>query len=200
MIGALHGILLGRDNESEILVDVRGVGYVVTVVPSLSATLGEVGTEVRLRVHTRVREDAITLFGFADVESLRCFESLVATHGVGPSLAMSILAVYSPSALQTIVFEQNATALSKVPGVGKKTAERLLVELKSRFGDVVLDLDASSSAPLSEASSAKGDVAAALAELGYSPDEIRDVLRLLPTDGSVEALLRVALRELAVHA
>jgi Holliday junction DNA helicase RuvA len=149
---------------------------------------------VFLHVHTHVREDAIVLYGFAHADERRCFEALLGAHGVGPSLALGILSALSPAALSTAVLEDDLDTLCTVPGVGKKTAARLLLELKARLDLPSLDAPGqpgpSSGAPRAEAR-------AALAELGYGPEEIRAALDGLDDTASVEDLVRTALRELA---
>jgi Holliday junction DNA helicase RuvA len=201
VIGSLRGTLIDRDPQGMVLVEAAGVGYDLHVTGPTSAGLGDVGTSVFLRVYTRVREDAITLYGFASAEEKRCFEALIAAHGVGPSMAMALLTMHSPSELRTIVAMEDAAALAQVPGIGKKTAARLLMELKARF-DVDLDtelVDIASTAGKTDGSAgtARADVAAALSGLGYSGDEIRRVIATLPSDVPTEELLRSALRELA---
>jgi len=199
MIGSLRGTLIDRDLSGGVLVDVDGVGYEVQVTGPTSATLGDLGTDVFLRVHTRVREDAITLFGFASQEERRCFDALIGAHGVGPSLAMALLTVHSPHGLRQIVAMEDTEALSQVPGVGKKTAARLMVELKAKF-DVTFDdelVNISSTVATRSGSSERDDVTSALIGLGYAGDEIRTALAVLPADGSVEELVRLALRELS---
>jgi Holliday junction DNA helicase RuvA len=198
MIGSLRGTLIERDPRGGVLVEASGVGYEVTVTGPTSASLGEVGSSVFLRVHTRVREDAITLFGFGSAEERRCFDALIGAHGVGPSMAMALLTMHSPTELRQIVAMEDAAALARVPGIGKKTAARLLVEMQAKFD---IDLDAElfdvSVTPSSGAPSARADVASALAGLGYTGDEVRRVVGGLPDEGSTEVLLRQALRELA---
>ena len=132
MIGSLRGQVLERSLDGTVLLEVGGVGYVVTVSPRTLAEL-EPTTTVFLHVHHHIREDAQTLFGFATGEERATFQTLIATHGVGPALAMAILATHPPAALVDIVADGDVAALTLVPGVGKKTAERLLVELKSRL-------------------------------------------------------------------
>lgn len=203
MIGSLRGVLLDRSATGEALVEVGGVGYrVVVPAPSLAA-LGEPGSAVFLHVHTHVREDAIVLYGFASRDERQCFESLLGAHGVGPALALAILSALTPSHLRRAVATDDADALCAVPGVGKKTAARLLLELKARLGDLDLHLDGDgpplvsvngSGAP---APNPRGEVRAALAALGYGTDEVRDAVRDLPVDGAVPDLLRVALKNLA---
>jgi Holliday junction DNA helicase RuvA len=143
-----------------------------------------------------VREGAITLYGFADADERRAFELLLGAHGVGPSLALAIVAVHGPDRLVEIVAGDDIDALTLVPGVGRKTAMRLLVDLKSRFGE--LDGTISSAVSLLGGTpSPASEVADALTQLGYGPDEVRAAVRTLPAEGTVEELLRRALRELA---
>lgn len=198
MIGSLRGILLDRSAKGEVLVEVGGVGYRVQVTPSALAGLGELGGPVFLHVHTHVREDALVLYGFPTADERACFEALLATHGVGPALAMSVLAVHSPGALRRIVATDDADGLTLVPGVGKKGAARLLLELKSKLDVPEAELE---SVPASlAAGSARVEVKAALAQLGYGPDEVRLAVQHLPEEGGVEELLRVALKTLATAA
>ncbi len=201
MIGSLRGRYLARPAESEVLVEVGGVGYRLTVSTGTLAALGAPGSEVHLFVHTHVREDAIVLFGFAHDDERRCFEVLLGAHGVGPALALAILSQLSPAALTTALWEEDLDALCAVPGVGRKTAARLMIDLKSRLE--LPDLSAGGGAKAAGPSTlARAEVRAALSDLGYGPDEIRGALeRLADGDGSdgdsVEELLRGALRELA---
>jgi Holliday junction DNA helicase RuvA len=203
MIGSLRGTLLDRD-AGEVLVEVCGVGYRVTVTPSTSVDLGLPGDQVFVHVHHHVREDAHTLYGFATRDERVCFEALIGAHGVGPSLALAILAVHRPAQLRAALAADDVAALCLVPGVGKKTAARLLVELKSRL-DLPDVVDLSSVAGAVDgngrgAPSPLADVRDALANLGYGPDEIRDVLADLPPDGDAGELVRLALKRLAVRA
>jgi Holliday junction DNA helicase RuvA len=150
-----------------------------------------------LFIHTHVREDAIVLYGFVHDDERRCFEVLLGSHGVGPSLALAIMAVLSPASLSTAVLEDDLDTLCTVPGVGRKTAARLVIELKSRLDlpDLSLDVPGSSGAGASRTS--RSEARAALAELGYAPEEIRGALDGLRDDVGVEEMLRLALRELA---
>jgi Holliday junction DNA helicase RuvA len=205
MIGLLRGPVVLRTGECEVIVDVAGVGYRVTVTPSAAATLvaGGAEQEATLFVHTHVREDAIVLYGFVHDDERRCFEVLLGSHGVGPALALAIMAMLSPAALSTAVLEDDLDTLCTVPGVGRKTAARLLIELKSRLDLPDLSLDAASAVlaggdPLARASrTSRAEARAALSELGYGPDEIRGALDGLRDDVGVEEMLRLALRELA---
>jgi Holliday junction DNA helicase RuvA len=194
MIGSLRGVLIDRPAPGEVIVEVGGVGYRASVPTSLLAGLGGPGSQVFLHVHTHVREDAIVLFGFAHADERRCFEALLGAHGVGPSLALAILSSMSPAALSTAVLEDDVEALCRVPGVGKKTAARLLLELKARLDLPTLGGDG----PVGGGTgSPRGEVRLALVELGYGPEEIRGVMDEVDEDGPVEEMVRTALRQLA---
>ena len=199
MIGLLRGSVVLRSAEGEVIIDVAGVGYRVTVTPATAASLMANGTaaQATLFIHTHVREDAIVLYGFVHDDERRCFEVLLGSHGVGPALALAITAVLSPASLSTAVLEDDLDTLCTVPGVGRKTAARLLIELKSRLDlpDLSLDLPGSSSVGASRTS--RSEARAALNELGYAPEEIRGALDGLRDDVGVEEMLRLALRELA---
>ena len=194
MIGSLRGVLVDRPSIGEVIVDVGGVGYRASVPTSVLAGLGGQGSEVFLHVHTHVREDAIVLFGFAHADERRCFEALLGAHGVGPSLALAILSSMSPASLSTAVLEDDVDTLCLVPGVGKKTAARLLLELKARLDLPTLGGD---TAEAGTGGSPRGEVRAALVELGYGPEEIRGVMDIVDEDEPVEEMVRSALRQLA---
>jgi Holliday junction DNA helicase RuvA len=188
MIGSLRGTVLERIPTSDLLVEVGGIGYYCTVTTATFAEM-EPGVSVFLHVHHHIREDAQTLFGFVSRVERDTFQVLVATHGVGPTMAMAILSTYAPAALTTIVASGDQAALTVVPGVGKKTAERLMVELKSR-----LNVDTSSSLGDGvSVASASADVRDALASLGYGTDEVREVMRHLDSTTGSETMLRDAL-------
>jgi holliday junction DNA helicase RuvA len=197
MIGSLRGRLLHR-GAGDVLVEVGGVGYVVVVSPTTAVSLGDVGDEVFVWTHHHVREDAEVLYGFPARDERVTFEALLGAHGVGPALALAILSVHAPAALVRILAEDDVGALCLVPGVGKKTAARLLVELKSR-----LHIDDGGGVPAPAAGAATGersaatDVREALAGLGYSAEEIRMATAELAGDGDPSALLRTALQRLA---
>jgi Holliday junction DNA helicase RuvA len=202
MIGSLRGRLLHR-GASEVLVEVAGIGYVVVVSPTTAVALGEVGDEAFVWVHHHLREDAETLYGFGTRDEKVTFEALLGAHGVGPSMALAILSVHAPAALVRILAEDDVAALCLVPGVGKKTAARLLVELKSRL-DIPLTgvVPSGNGGPVVVAGerTAVTDVREALAGLGYSPDEIRTATAEMADDGDASALLRQALQRLAARA
>lgn len=193
MIGSLRGSVLERLDDGRVLVEVGGVGYLVTVTPRTLAEL-EPTSPVFLYVHHHIREDSQMLFGFLRRDERAAFDVLIATHGIGPALAVAILGTHSPTALVDIVAGNDLGALTLVPGVGKKTAERLLVELRNR-----LDLPMLDPMTVSGGSTAIGNVREALAGLGYASEEIRDAMRDLPESASAEELLRDALRLLGVR-
>ncbi len=197
MIGSLRGVVLERGGEAEILLEVAGVGYRVLVAPRALAGFTP-GASVFVHIHHHQREDAQILYGFASREERVTFELLLKANGVGPALAMAILATHTPAALREIVATADLGALCLVPGVGKKTAERLLIELKNR-----LDLpDAVTAAVVGAEASAPSvlsDVREALAQLGYSTEEIREALRDAPVGIDAAALLRASLKALGAR-
>ena len=213
MIGLLRGTVVVRTGEGEVIIDVGGVGYRVAVTPATAAALVVAGSaaEATLYVHTHVREDAIVLYGFVHDDERRCFEVLLGSHGVGPALALAIMAALSPAALSTAVLEEDLDTLCTVPGVGRKTAARLLIELKSRLDLPDLSLGGAGAgvgvgvgpgggadgAGAGRTRTSRAEARAALSELGYAPDEIRGALDGLRDDVGVEDMLRLALRELA---
>lgn len=202
MIGSLRGVLLElaarTDHAAEVLLEVGGVGYRLLVPTSAVAVLGEPGGPAFLHVHTHVREDALVLYGFPTREERGCFEALIGAHGVGPAVALALLSVHTPAALRRAVATDDLDALVLVPGIGRKIAARLLIELKSRLG---ADDPGTADGPLRvvgpDGPDARAEVRAALAGLGYGADEVRPVLAGLPAAGTVEDLLRRALRDLA---
>ena len=207
MIGSLRGVVLERaarsDHSAEVLLEAGGVGYRVVVPGGSLARIGELGSSAFVHVHTHVRDDAIVLYGFPSRDERICFEALIGAHGVGPAVALALLSVHSPMALQRAVAGDDIDALMLVPGIGKKTAARLVLELKPRL-EVELDLErpelsvVGGTGPADRAgASPRSEVRAALAGLGYGHDEVRDVLGALPAEGPAEELLRSALRQLA---
>ena len=205
MIGSLRGSLLDRQPArtgpgAEITIEVAGVGYRVVVAAGSLGTLAELGGPVFVHVHTHVREDAITLYGFPSRDERQVFEALLGAPGVGPAVALAILATHSPTALRRVARTNDVDALCLVPGIGKKTAAKLLLELQSRLdveGDGGPDLRVVEGG-VAPARDAHAEVRAALAGLGYAPDEVRETLRALPESGEVDVLLRRALQTLAV--
>lgn len=160
MIAHLRGLLLSKQPQRAI-VDVAGVGYEVLISVSTFSALPREGAEVALYIHTHVREDTLALFGFLDKEEKRIFERLITISGVGPKLAVTILSGLSAERLVAALRAQDHATLTRIPGVGKKLAERLVVELKDKLEDLA-------SAPLPpEAGPLTNDVLSALVNLGY---------------------------------
>ncbi len=211
MIGSLRGTVIDREvsidrsSQPEVVIEVTGVGYRVTVTPATLDRLDGDG-EVLVFIHHHIGEANQRLFGFAAKEERVAFEGLVAARGVGPTMAMAILATHDPSSLARILADDDLAALCEVPGVGKKTAQRLLVELKSTLVLPVIDL-ADGVAPVAPSTTDRPlpltDLREALANLGYSADEVKAALAQLPPDelGSPDAdtgqLLRAALQAMA---
>ena len=189
MIGRLVGTIAEK-SPPQLLVDVGGVGYEVDVPMSSFYNLPALGEKVTLLTHFVVREDAQVLFDFLTHGERATFRLLVKISGVGPRTALSILSGLSVDELAQAVALQESGRLIKVPGIGKKTAERLLLELKGKLGDVV-------AAPASIASTAQADILQALVALGYSDREAAATLKTLPADVEVSAGIKLALRALA---
>ena len=197
MIASLRGEVIEREG-TDLVIEVGGIGYRVSVTPSVAAG-ATTGAELFLHTHHHIREDAQVLYGFPAPEERRVFETLIATHGVGPALAMAILSVHSPSALAEAVASEDTAALCMVPGVGKKTATRLLVELQSRLvlPEVGVVEGSGGTQPVAADRSVRADVREALLGLGYGAEEVGAVIDELPDHDTGEAL-REALKRLAV--
>jgi Holliday junction DNA helicase RuvA len=192
MIGRLSGTLAEK-NPPQLLVDVGGVGYEVDVPMSTFYNLPHLGERVTLLTHFIVREDAQLLYGFLTASERAAFREVIRISGVGPRTALSILSGLSVSELAQAVTAQDSKRLVKVPGIGKKTAERLLLELKGRLG---ADL------PLVAASGAAGaeshaDISQALMALGYNEKEADAALKVLPPNVGVSEGIKLALKRLA---
>jgi len=155
----------------------------------------EPGGSTFLFTHLHVRDDALVLYGFPTREERDTFEVLIGASGVGPKLALAVLTVHSPSALRHALLDDDVDALTLVPGVGKRTAQRMLVDLKARLE--LPDVDLTQPEP-GRVAAARVEVREALSSLGYAPDEVRAVVAQLPEDSPVEELLRDALKLLAV--
>jgi len=190
MIGRLSG-LLAEKNPPLILIDCQGVGYEALVPMSTFYSLPALGERVTLLTHFVVREDAQTLYGFATPAERTAFRELLRVSGVGPRTALAVLSGMSVAELAQAVVTQQAVRLTKVPGIGKKTAERLLLELKGKLG---ADLGATAAAPTD---GAQGDILQALLALGYSDKEAAAALKALPSDVAVSEGIRLALGALA---
>jgi Holliday junction DNA helicase RuvA len=189
MIGRLTGILLEK-HPPQILVDVHGVGYEVDVPMSTFYNLPAQGEKVALHTHFSVREDAQQLYGFGTAKEREVFRTLIKISGVGPKLALSVLSGMNVDELAQAVALQETGRLVKIPGVGKKTAERLLLELKGKLADALPSVAGS---PAHVAN----DALNALMALGYSDKEALPALKQLPADLSLEDSIRQALKLLA---
>ena len=197
MIATLHGVLTEK-NPSRLVVDVSGVGYEVSVPLSTFYALGELGAEVDLRIHTHVREDALSLFGFATQLEIDLFGRLIAISGVGPRLALAVLSGLEPPDLLRAIQDSDIVRLQGIPGVGKKTAERISLELKDKLPSNVL-LEGETKDFENGTEQVRGDVMSALLNLGYHrPLAERAVKEVLTGEvHTFEETLRLALRELA---
>ena len=189
MIGQLTGILSSK-NPPEVIVDCHGVGYEVQVPMSTFYNLPGTGEKVLLLTHFVVREDAQILYGFGSAQERATFRQLIKISGVGPRTALGVLSGMSVEELTQAVARQEAGRLTKVPGIGKKTAERLLLELKGKLG-AALD------APVAVANDAQGDILQALVALGYSDKEAAAALKTLPAEVGVGEGIKLALKALA---
>ncbi len=197
MIAHLRGRLLEKQ-PNRVIVDVNGVGYDVHVPLSTFYELAERGGEIALRVHTHVREDALLLYGFATVLELQIFERLISVSGIGPKLALAVLSGIEPNELVSAIRTANVARLTGIPGIGKKIAERIGLELKDKMGSF---LPAETTAPAAAAGETlRTDMLSALMNLGYHrPLAERAVDAALKTGAgsSFETVLKHALRELA---
>jgi Holliday junction DNA helicase RuvA len=191
MIGSLRGTL-GDKATDYIIVDVGGVGYRVQVALSTFYVLGDLGDEVTLRIYTHVRDDALQLYGFVEELEQRIFESLISVAGIGPKLAITILSGMEVDTLVGAIAEENVARLSTIPGVGRKTAERMVLELKDKVAQL---------APAVIPGGPQGvrqDVLSALVNLGYRPrDADRALEKVEDPSERFEELLRQTLRVLA---
>lgn len=190
MIGRIVGALAEK-NPPQILVDANGVGYLIDVPMSTFYDLPALGQRVSLLTHLVVREDAHLLYGFLRAEERDAFRQLIRIAGVGPRTALAVLSGLSVADLIQAVAEQQSSRLTKVPGIGKKTAERLLLELKGKLGDALPGgMRAASNAP-------SGDIIHALLALGYSDKEAQIAIKQLGPDVEVADGIRQALKLLA---
>jgi Holliday junction DNA helicase RuvA len=193
MIARLHGTLVEK-SPTRLVVDVGGVGYEVLVPLSTFYGLGDVGSTVVLRVHTHVREDLIALYGFATTLEQEVFERLIAVSGIGPKLALSVLSGIEPSEFVRAIRTQDVARLTRIPGIGKKTAERIGLELKDRLPAALQPAAATPSAP---GDARRDDLLSALVNLGYQRQAAEKAIgAALDTrpDGRFEDLLRDVLR------
>ena len=196
MIAHLRGRILDKQ-PNRIVVDVAGVGYDISVPLSTFYGLGDTGSEIALRIHTHVREDALLLYGFATRLEQDLFERLIAISGIGPKVALAVLSGIEPADLIRAIERSDLARLTAIPGVGKKTSERIVLELKDRLPKVAQAPAAGDALP---PSTLRDDVLSALINLGYhrplAEKAVESAIKATP-DGDFERTLRQALRELA---
>ena len=197
MIGSLRGKLIEK-RPNQILVDINGVGYQVQIPLSTFASLGALHAETSLLIHTHVREDQLTLYGFVTAREKQCFELLISASGVGPSLALKILSGMSIEELVPAIRKGDLAQLVKIPGVGRKTAERIVVELRDKL--VVIDVP--DAGRRSTRSQLEEDVASALSNLGYDTKSVERAIEKSRAASSAdfEKLLRSSLQILGSSA
>ncbi len=186
MIGRLRGTLVRLDGES-VVIDVGGVGYEVAVPVRILVDLPGVGDDAVVHTHLHVREDQLALFGFASTDDRDLFRLLLGISGIGPKVAIAILSTMDANELRGVVASDDVPALTAVPGIGKRSAQKLLLELRPKLELPDAEIDPSGT---------RAQVRAALEGLGYQADEIGGALRDLPQDLSVEDLLRRSLQTL----
>jgi len=189
MIGKLTGVLLEK-NPPQVLVDCNGVGYEVSVPMSTYYNLGDVGQRVSLLTHFVVREDAQLLYGFGTADERHAFRPLIKVSGIGPRMALAVLSGIGVSDLISAVASQEAGRIVKVPGIGKKTAERMLLELKGKLGDAVV-------AGVATQNDSQNDILQALVALGYSEKDAGAAIKVMPADIGVSEGIKLALKSLA---
>jgi len=194
VIGFLRGLLMEKTAPS-LLLDVKGVGYEVEAPMSTFYNLPESGQEVMLYTHLVVREDAHTLFGFADVDERALFRSLIKVNGVGARLALTILSGVSVEEFHRCVSEQDSATLVRMPGIGKKTAERLIIEMQDRLPGLTTSGGERSAASAGTHSGARQEAISALVSLGYKREEANRLVQAVSAEGkSSEDIIRVALQ------
>jgi holliday junction DNA helicase RuvA len=194
MIGSVRGRIASK-TPPQLMVDVGGLGYELEAPMSTFFHLPAVGQEVSLLTHLVVREDAHVLYAFATEGERRLFRSLIKVSGVGPKIALALLSGISVEAFSRCVVNEDITALTKVPGIGRKTAERLVIEMRDRLGAPVAPSDGAGGIPVPAAASPESEAYGALIALGYRPAEATRLLKAAgPGTHSTEELIRRALQ------
>ena len=191
MIASLQGVIDAVSKDS-MIVNVNGIGFKVSVTTSVLSEMGAVGREVKLYTHFHIREDDMSLFGFSSLDEMRLFETLISVSGLGPKTAMGMLSAMSADQLAMAIASGSVEMLTTIPGIGKKTADRLILELKDKVGGVMI------STPAGRAAQENADVVAALVSLGYSVQETTRAVNALPTGKklSLEEKVKLALQYL----
>lgn len=196
MIGFLRGILISK-SPPQLLLDVHGVGYEVEAPMTTFYDLPALGAEIKLHTHLVVREDAHILFGFASETERLLFRSLIKVNGVGPKLALTVLSGQSVSDFYRCIHNNDIKSLVRLPGVGQKTAERLMIEMRDRLPDIELNSQVTEHSQPQQnlASSAKQEAITALCALGYKPQDAQRMVQAFDVaDKSCEDIIRLALR------
>ncbi len=197
MIGRLRGLLIWKQPPG-LMIDAHGVGYELEASMNTFQSLPELGAEVALFTHLAVREDAHALYGFASTAERGLFRNLIRVSGVGPRLALLILSGMSVEVFGRCVRESDATALTRLPGIGKKTAERLIIEMRDRIGELgpyPATVTPSGERPVTADATPRDDAISALVALGYKLPEASRMVQSLDTEGlASEAIIRLALQ------
>jgi Holliday junction DNA helicase RuvA len=183
MIGYLRGQIISR-NTNSVLLDVQGVGYEILVPSRLAGTV-DLGETLSLYTHLGVREDALTLYGLSSLDDKQLFESLIGISGIGPKIALAILSTYSVADVQAALVQGNAAAFTAVSGIGKKNAERIVLELKNKVHAAVLDGPTGGGSPLHQA----------LTSLGYSVPEIMAMTNGIASELPLDEQIKLALKQ-----
>ena len=183
MIGSLKGKIVLKTDKS-LIIETGGVGYKVSVSPDVLSKTSKIGDEVFLFIHTHVREDALDLYGFLNLEDLNFFEMLLNVSGIGPRSALAILGVATIETLRRAIGTGDTSYLTKISGIGRKTAEKIVIELRDKIGEE------------KSGTSLQGELDAleALKSLGYSQNEARDALKKVPADTNTNGKIREALK------
>lgn len=191
MIASLSGILEAISSEAAII-NVGGVGFSVSMPTTVLSTLGKPGNEVKVYTHLHVREDNLSLYGFASAEELWLFETLLGVSGLGPKLALAMLSALSPEQISTAIAAGSTDMLSMIPGIGKKVATRIVLELKDKIGAGWI------AAPATQVAQENTELLSALTSLGYSPAEAVKAVATLPADEDIdlEGKIKLALQYL----
>lgn len=195
MIGSLRGRLLAKQTP-QVVVECNGIGYELETPMSTFLDLPKIGSDVFLHTHLLVRDDAHILYGFSSDDERQMFRTLIKVNRVGARMALGILSAMSTNVFRRCVEMEDAATLARIPGVGKKTAERLIIEMRDRIGTV--SATAGKGLPLTAEASARSEAVDALVALGYKPKEVSSLVGKLDTEGkTAEDIIRLALRQVA---
>ena len=199
MIAYLNGILAEIEEEN-IVIEVNGIGYNVRIPAGMAGRLPQIGEVVKLYTYTSVREDGISLFGFLSRDSLDIFKKIITVNGIGPKGGLAVLSVMSADELKFAIISGNAQAITKAPGIGKKTAERVILDLKDKISveDTQIQKEISSYAGLPQTGKAQNEAVEALTALGYSATDALHAVRQIEhaEEMDVEAILKLALKNM----